>query len=562
MPPPVPLTRTPAPALDFSRPGTPAATDYDDIYFSTDGGLEETRAVFLQGCGLPDRWQGQSVFTIAELGFGSGLNFLATWQAWLDSGATGRLHYISVEGFPLDQDALATALSSFPDLAPQSGPLIQSWPGPVKGVHRRYFGAVTLTLIHDPVDRALSQLRFKADAWFLDGFSPAKNPAMWSEAVLAQVAKNSAAGARLATFTVAGAVRRGLENVGFEVEKKPGFGRKRHRLEARRPGTKRPHKTPPMPTIIGDGIAGASIAHAFARRDLVPNIIHDPDHPAASGNGAALIKPRFDLQDNPPARFFLSSFLYARQAYHAVDAIRHDGVEHRLSGKTDPSRFTKLVGQEPLGPGHLVLRDADLALPTSCVIDTQIARAQFLSRAYVKAQRVERLDAIEGPVILACGYGIRTLLPNHGFRFSRGQLSWTNGRVEGPVTYGGYAIPMAEKILLGASHDRIEDHDQAFSLRPEDDAMNLSQALAQGLDVGPEVTPFRASVRVNSPDTLPRLIKLETEKTRQDVWVLSGLGSRGFVFAPLLGEALVSAYLGEPSPLAADFVARISAIPT
>ena len=107
-----PLTRTPAPSLDFSRPGTPAADDFDDIYFSTDGGLAETRTVFLEGCGLPDGWVDREVFTIAELGFGSGLNFLATCQAWVESGAKGRLHFISVEAFPFSKTDLEQALSA------------------------------------------------------------------------------------------------------------------------------------------------------------------------------------------------------------------------------------------------------------------------------------------------------------------------------------------------------------------------------------------------------------------------------------------------------------------
>lgn len=559
MPGPIPLTRTPAPSLDFSVPETPAAKDFGDIYFSADGGLNESRAVFLTGCGLPERWMDRDVFTIAELGFGSGLNFLATWQAWQDSGAKGRLHYISVEGLPFERADLHRALSQFPELSALAAPLIEQWPGPVRGIHRRHFGNVTLTLIHDAVSPALRSQAFHADAWFLDGFSPAKNADMWSPTIMREVARLSAPGARIATFTVAGDVRRALSDAGFDVSRQPGFGHKSQRLEAILPGEPMALAKPTLPTIIGDGIAGASIARAFSRRGLSPNVISDPDHIAASGNGAALIKPRFDLQDNPASRFFLSSFLYARQAYH--DAIRHEGVLHLHKSAKERERHQRLFDQDVLGSGHLKVSDEGVYLGSSLVIDTEAARQSFLGDIKVESRRIETLDAIDGPIILASGYGIRTLLPDAAFRFARGQLSWAQGTVPTPVTYGGYVIPIKGDLLLGATHDRIEDPSTAFDLSAADDAKNLGQAQAQGLSVGPGLRPHRASVRVNSPDTLPRLAHLKTQKAEQDLWVLSGLGSRGFTFSPLLGEALVSAYLGEPSPLDQKFAARISRLP-
>ena len=564
MPPPQPLTRTPAPKLDFSRPGTPAASDFDDIYFSTDGGLEETRAVFLNGCGLPEGWQGRDVYTIAELGFGSGLNFLATWQAWKQSASSrkpgSRLHFISIEGFPFVQEDLKRALSHFPELQSLSSPLIQSWPGPVKGLHRRHFGDVTLTLVQDDVIASLQALDLKADAWFLDGFSPAKNPAMWGQDVMNEIARLSAPGARLATFTVAGFVRRGLEQVGFEVERLEGFGRKRHRLEAR--FLKDKHLTTPKtkssPTIIGAGIAGASIARAFARRGVTPYIIADPNHVEASGNGAGLVKPRFDLQDNPASRFFLSSFLYAREAYQ--EAILQVGLRHQFTSDAERKRYPELLHNAPLGPGHMIVDSDGVDLSSSLVIDTQAARDQALSGLTIDPRKITDLSEIEGPIILACGYGIRQLLPDLTFRFSRGQLSWAEGALDQAVTYGGYAIPKDGKLLLGATHDRINNHETVFDLRSDDDRRNLQQARERGIDAK-DVASFRASVRVNSADTLPRLLELQCEKTQQDIWVLSGLGSRGFVFAPLLGEALVSHWLGDPSPLSLAMRDRLSRPP-
>ncbi|MGB6229884.1 MAG: FAD-dependent oxidoreductase, partial [Litorimonas sp.] len=278
-----------------------------------------------------------------------------------------------------------------------------------------------------------------------------------------------------------------------------------------------------------------------------PPVLFDPDHRAASANPAALVKPRLDLQDKPAARFFLSSYLYALDAYR--EAILHRGVTHLPRDAREAERLARLAAQDPLGPGHLRWTGDRLEIDSALVIDPEAARARFLEGTVPTARRIGRLSEVDGPVILAGGYGVRTLLEDSGFRFARGQLSWANGTLDRPVTYGGYAVPMGGRLLLGATHDRIEDPAAAFDLRPDDDARNREQALSHGLDVGPGATSGRASVRVNSPDTLPRLFRFAHEKTGQDVWVLSGLGSRGFVFAPLLGEALVSHYLGEPSPL-------------
>ena len=156
MPPPVPLTQCDPPRLDWSRPGTPAASDFGDIYFSTDGGLEETETVFLAGCGLPHGWQNKERFVIGELGFGSGLNFLATWRLW-DKTKTpnSRLHFVSIEKFPFDADQLTKALSAWPELKVYSDKLVLVWPGRVKGFHRLHFGDVTLTLIHDDISPCL-----------------------------------------------------------------------------------------------------------------------------------------------------------------------------------------------------------------------------------------------------------------------------------------------------------------------------------------------------------------------------------------------------------------------
>ncbi|MDB2439800.1 tRNA (5-methylaminomethyl-2-thiouridine)(34)-methyltransferase MnmD [Hellea sp.] len=550
MPAPTPLTQCDPPALDWSRPGTPAASDFGDIYFSTDGGLAETEAVFLKACGLPDRWQDRRRFVIGELGFGSGLNFLAAWRMWDSTKPkNGRLHFISVEKFPFDAAQLKQALSAWPELQTYSEALIAQWPGRVKGFHRLHFGDVTLTLIHDDISNALDELEAKVDAWFLDGFSPAKNPDMWSSEIMQKLAGLSAPGSRLGTFTAAGAVRQALIEAGFDVEKKEGFGRKRHRLEARFLGAREAEEEIETPTIIGAGIAGASLARAFKRRGLTPTIIHDPNHKAASHNAAALIKPRLDLQDRPESRFFLGSYLYALQAYR--DHVVTKGVVHIPKTEAETERFKKLNSQAPLPKAHFYFDEAEnrLALEQSLVIEPKAGLNDWLSGLRLRTDE----PADDGLKILAAGFGLKALLKDKDIplRFSRGQLTWAEAEVSMPITYGGYAIPLNEGVFLGATHQRLRDEDP-FALKAEDDAENLAGfEKFTGQQATQSAKPSRASVRVTTADTLPLIDKVE-----DNVWIFTGLGSRGFVFAPLLAEAIASHICGDPLPISKKVWAR------
>jgi len=543
MPAPKPLTQCDPPALDWSRPSTPAATDFGDIYFSTDGGLAETETVFLKACGLPEGWQNRRRFVIGELGFGSGLNFLAAWRMWeATKPQDGRLHFVSTEKFPFDTPQLKQALSAWPELENYSSQLISQWPGRVKGFHCLHFGDVTLTLIHDDIANALDELDAKIDAWFLDGFSPAKNPDMWSADIMTKLAKLSAPGARLGTFTVAGSVRQALSEAGFMVEKKEGFGRKRHRLEAVFSGKTVDEKQPPTPTIIGAGIAGASLVNAFKRRDITPIVIHDPEHKAASHNAAAIVKPRLDLQDRPESRFFLGSYLYALRAYQ--NYIVTEGVTHIPKSDEEAKRFKKLTTQAPLPPEHFSF-DAGknlLALKRALVISPKAVLDHWLQDVSLTKDAPTKNSL----TILAAGYGLKVLLKDRdiNLRFSRGQLTWAEARLDKAVTYGGYAVPLKEGLLLGATHQRLDDADP-FLLKESDDIENLeSFEKFMGLEAVKSKRNSRASVRVTTADTLPLMEEIE-----DNLWLFTGLGSRGFVFAPLLAEAIVSKICGDPLPI-------------
>ncbi|SES69559.1 tRNA (5-methylaminomethyl-2-thiouridine)(34)-methyltransferase MnmD [Paracoccus homiensis] len=211
------------PQLEWREGGVPVATRFDDPYFSLQGGLAETRHVFLAGNGLPDRLR--PGFHVAELGFGTGLNALA-----LASVATCPVVMTSFEAYPMDRAQLEQAHAAFPQLADLSARLRAGWPG-----MRIQLGQVDLRLVIGDVAQTLPDWTGAADAWFLDGFSPAKNPQMWAGEVMMQVGRHTAAGGSFATYTAAGHVRRALSEAGFQVARQPGFGRKRHMSVGRMP---------------------------------------------------------------------------------------------------------------------------------------------------------------------------------------------------------------------------------------------------------------------------------------------------------------------------------------
>lgn len=209
----------------------PVSARFDDPYFSLTDGLAETVHVFLAGNDLPKRFRGG--FHIAELGFGTGLNFLAALMCWRDAGAPGHLQYTSFEAYPMSRADMARALSAFPALAGPADELLALWQG--RGCAAQFDKGVRLEVIEGDARQTLPRWAGQADAWFLDGFSPAKNPELWQPDLLAEVARHTAPGGSAATYSAAGAVRRALTEAGFAVERVPGFGRKRHMTRARMP---------------------------------------------------------------------------------------------------------------------------------------------------------------------------------------------------------------------------------------------------------------------------------------------------------------------------------------
>lgn len=342
--------------LEFNAEGTPVSRDFDDVYFSNDNGLEETRYVFLGGNRLPERFPShpRPLMIVAESGFGTGLNFLTLWQAFdvfvrdNPDVTLQRLHFISFEKYPLKAEDLRLAHQRWPELAPWAQQLQAQWPSAFGGCHRLLLdgGRVTLDLWFGDINELTRELddslNQQVDAWFLDGFAPAKNPDMWTQDLFSAMARLARPGGTLATFTSAGFVRRGLQEAGFTMRKSKGFGRKREMLTgemaqtlsfpARVPWFARSSSDAREAAIIGGGIASALLSLALLRRGWQVTLYCADEAPAqgASGNRQGALYPLLSQHDPALARFFPAAFTFARRMYDALPVM----FDHQWCGVT------------------------------------------------------------------------------------------------------------------------------------------------------------------------------------------------------------------------------------
>jgi len=552
----------PAPELEWSEDGASLrAAAFDDVYFSKDGGLAEAEAVFLAGTGLPEAFKNRDRFALCELGFGTGLNILALWSAWKKTRSPhAQLHISTIESFPLARADAERVLRQFPEVSELSKKLLARWPVRAYAPQRLWFpeDGLSLTLFTGEAEQVLAGLTGQFDAWFLDGFAPARNPGMWSPELLRQIARLSAPGARAATFTVAGDVRRGLESVGFAVEKKPGFGKKRERLEARFHGApapspafgvsaaesgsglatvagegagasrKRiyPYTSAPNPkrvAVLGAGIAGASVAQALTLRG-VEVVVLDAAlalGAGASGNPAGLVMPRLD-RGGALSEVYLAAYLHAVAAYQALDVLDPCGVEQRAPDGGDAA-LEDLLNDPPLPADWFARLPNGAALHAHAgVVRPHAAIKRMLQGSTLilesPVQRLERdgdgwmVFAPDGrallkadAVVLACGAALMQFAPASflPIALSHGQIEWGSGaQPERAITRGSYLAPFDGGVLFGATFDKGEAP-KANDARARNLAAlrELAPELADGINEG--VLHSRASVRATTPDCAP-----------------------------------------------------------
>nr|WP_276558598.1 bifunctional tRNA (5-methylaminomethyl-2-thiouridine)(34)-methyltransferase MnmD/FAD-dependent 5-carboxymethylaminomethyl-2-thiouridine(34) oxidoreductase MnmC [Enterobacter hormaechei] len=514
--------------LEFNAEGTPVSRDFDDVYFSNDNGLEETRYVFLDGNHLGTRFpeHPRSLFVVAESGFGTGLNFLTLWQAFdcfraaYPEATLQRLHFISFEKFPLTAHDLRLAHQRWPELAHWAEQLQTQWPPAIGGCHRLILddGRVTLDLwlgdINDLTDKLDDSMNQKVDAWFLDGFAPAKNPDMWSPHLFSAMARLARPGATLATFTSAGFVRRGLQEAGFTMRKTKGFGRKRDMLvgvmeqdlaiPAQAPWFARRASTSREVAIVGGGIASALLSLALLHRGWQVTLYCADEAPAtgASGNRQGALYPLLSAHDPALFQFFPAAFTFARRLYDSLPvAFDHDwcgvtqlgwdeksqqkitqmlslGLPETIAHAVTAQQVAETAGvdtgcggiQYPLG-GWLCpaeLTSAAIALGQSRGLTVHYAhKVQSLSRtAHWKLRFADGKEAQHASVVLANGHHITQFtqtasLPVYpvGGQVSHIPTAPQLSKLRQVLCYDGYLTPQNPSNghhCIGASYHRGE----------------------------------------------------------------------------------------------------------
>ncbi|MFD0912593.1 bifunctional tRNA (5-methylaminomethyl-2-thiouridine)(34)-methyltransferase MnmD/FAD-dependent 5-carboxymethylaminomethyl-2-thiouridine(34) oxidoreductase MnmC [Methylophilus luteus] len=545
------------------RAGVPYSTQFDDVYFSASAehpqhGLAETRHVFLQHNALQQRWQQLTLdrpchFVIVETGFGSGLNFLAALQLWRQHApASAHLHFVSIEIAPFTLQDLQQAHAHFPELAELSLALCQQYRLLQPGINQLELPAFSASLTLHIADAAqvLPTLNVKADAWFLDGFAPSKNPQMWQSALFDCMARCSRPATTFATFTSAGFVRRGLQAAGFVVEKKTGYGAKREMLAGVWQAAASPQQQPlPKVAVIGAGIAGCSSAwflatlgcevHVFERADQIAN--------GASGNPRGMLYPRLNAEKPMNDQLALRSYSFSLRHYANLgldqDAFKTCGLLQAGGSTREQKRVHKVAARY----GSLgLLKQVDAAqaselagvtLTTDCLyfdqaawVNPAVACRTMLAHSNIHVHLQQEILGLSrqdqawqlqsatqdyagfAAVIVANAADAATLLPDSGMCLNpvRGQMGMiaTQAAMQPLKTIlcgEGYLTPVHDGMhAMGAT---FAAGDAGIELRDEDNQSNLNmlRSLSPQFDQAgaAEVTYARASSRCGSPDYLP-----------------------------------------------------------
>ena len=565
----------------------PYSKQFGDVYFSQDNGLLETRHVFLNGNDLSERLAAlddYDYFCVGETGFGTGLNILALWQLWqqVRPANHSHLHAISVEKFPLSKNDLIRALNVWPELKPLADQLIAQYPLPIAGCHRLNFPNERFSLdlwlgdAHDvfPVIPKTHQV----NAWFLDGFAPSCNPDMWEEHVLSHIVRLSDPGTTYSSFSVAGVLKRGLKQHSIAISRPRGFKHKREMLKAIWPvDTVATHKTSKQRqiAIIGAGIAGLSTAWAFARRGHQVAIFEQTAPlNGASGNPLALLNPKLCPIEKTHEHLMTLAWQHALTHYAQFAAFR--AIEVNQIALKNPDDLLKLADEYPqevltAQPTHDLIHSASLKLNAAGVIRPHQLRDEILAHANIKLHiaevteirqtthtelysQTDCLGAFDHVVVCSALNSKQFFQEYPVLKAIRGQVSWLNNaaqplELDQAYSYGGYCMQLdAEQLILGASFYPNRD-DADVLLEDHQHNLNLLESVfpTYAKSLAPlDTWQGRASVRAQSLDYFPLLGRMDAE---HEVYTLAGLGSKGFLFAPLCSEVLVAEILQQACPI-------------
>ncbi len=542
--------------------GAPRSSQFDDIYFSAEDGLAETRHVFFYGNDLPHAWEGKDSFTIAETGFGTGLNFLAVWSLFEENATPSQtLDFISVEKYPLTPAQISAALKPWKDeLGDKIDILTQHYPLRINGFHRiKINQQITLTLIFDDIADAFPQVTAAVDCWFLDGFTPAKNPDMWSSDVFEQMARLSKKDASFATFTAAGDVRRGLQEAGFSIEKKKGFGHKRDMIVGRylKDGMAQFEHLPRKNkiAIIGGGLAGTACGYVLKQYGYEP-VIYEASHTlasGASGNERGFFNPRFSKHRDSMANFFIAAYAqFIRLAHQAGEDIEYNpcGALHLMTSPDKKERFDSVRDTWGWHEDHMRFLDKAQAseiagipqahdalfLPDSGSVSPQKLCAYYARDIEVRYDsKIEDLEKLQEDVVIICNASQAAsfdCLSWLELEEVRGQVSKIRAnehtaKIKCNIHYGGYLSAFQDgSNVIGATFQKWIRHTE---IREEDHERNfhhMEEAISFLKDQNFNVLDGWAGMRTASNDRFP-VVGAVPESTH--IFLSCAFGSYGLV---------------------------------
>ena len=561
---------------------------YNDIYFDKLNGPQETEHVYLNTNNLTKKFKNKQKFVIAEIGFGTGLNFILTWKLWKENRKTnGSLTYISFENAPLSKKDIKKVYKKFKKLDGYSSFLLKNIPARCKSTHRIFIKAdnINLILIYDDIT-SLINFNFKADTWFLDGFSPKKNPLVWTDKLFKQLYNFTNLDGSLSTFSVAGHIRRGLLKAGFKVSKVSGYGNKKEISYAFKKDLISSYqykfscekKIGPV-AIIGSGISGASLAYALRKRNIECFIIDKSYKLAngASGNKLALQMPKLTMDDSPYGLLSLEAFLYSRKIAKNLNSIpRSDGLVLIPSRDRDIIKFKKLLENNwPLDLlnnnydklnslkfiNHIYMKSSGI-VDNSKFIQNLIKDVEFISKFDVK-----KITSKDGLNIIIDKFGNRlkskTVIWANGFEMTNLNQNLPINPISGQVTYlkanelssnlkinfsYGHHFSQAFKGYhqIGASFNRnantcFREIDQNTNIN------SIPEFLRKNIYYNINESGHRVSVRASTKDRMPFFGDLSglTGKKSNNIYILGGMGAWGFVYAPFYAELLVTKIIND-----------------
>lgn len=542
-------------------PDVPRSEQFDDVYFNSEDGPGETAYVFFDGNNLPQAWQGAERFTIGETGFGTGLNFLLAWKLFDATAPKGAmLDFVSVEKYPLSAQQIREGLSQFSELlSPYLEKFLARYPMNVPGFHRIVLdNRVVLTLIIGDAGDALSEVEGSVDAWFLDGFTPSRNPDMWTERVFAEIGRLSHKGTTLATFTSAGFVKRGLRVVGFEMKKRKGFGFKWSMLTGLFDGKDAPSlRKPATIGIMGAGLAGCALAHVLPQYGFTP-VLYDPNGVAsgASGNSVGIVNPRLSAFRTPESDFYTAAFALAARELPLLADTEYVacGSLHLVTDEEKEKKFNRAVENWGWAKAHMSYLDAKAASdvagvslehPALFLPEGGRVNPAKLCAAYVKDMQIFKEMPDADCMIFAHGAGIAAdpdfaWLPVHTVRGQITEVAVTpdTATLKTNLCYGGYMSPAHAGVhVVGSTFQKWLSGTECVD---EDDVSNLGK-LSQVLPaLNPmPVTGHRAALRLSSKDRFPVIGALPDQSGH---FISTAYGSHG-IMGSLLGAHIIADFL-------------------